>query len=54
MKLPNLEIAREDRAFVATLVFDAPRAMVWRVYTNPDLIPRWWGPRRLTAPAPAP
>jgi len=48
MKLPNLEIAREDRAFVATLVFDAPRAMVWRVYTNPDLIPRWWGPRRLT------
>lgn len=44
----NVEITREDRAFVMSMVFDAPREIVWRVYTNPAAIPRWWGPRRLT------
>jgi uncharacterized protein YndB with AHSA1/START domain len=24
-------------------VFDAPRTHVFSVYTNPDLIPEWWG-----------
>ena len=24
-------------------VFDAPRAHVFSVYTNPELIPEWWG-----------
>jgi uncharacterized protein YndB with AHSA1/START domain len=23
--------------------FDAPREKVWEAFTNPDLIPRWWG-----------
>jgi uncharacterized protein YndB with AHSA1/START domain len=25
--------------------FDAPREVVFRAYTDPDLIPNWWGPR---------
>ena len=29
-------------------VFDAPRELVFRAYTDPALIPRWWGPGRLT------
>ena len=24
-------------------IFDAPRAHVYSVWTNPDLIPEWWG-----------
>src|SRR2546428_10483095 len=28
--------------------FDAPRARVFEVYTDPKLIPLWWGPRRYT------
>jgi uncharacterized protein YndB with AHSA1/START domain len=24
--------------------FDAPREQVWKAFTDPDLIPRWWGP----------
>jgi uncharacterized protein YndB with AHSA1/START domain len=28
--------------------FDAPRDLVFRTITDPDLIPRWWGPRYLT------
>jgi uncharacterized protein YndB with AHSA1/START domain len=26
-------------------VFDAPRELVWKVLTDPDRIPHWWGPR---------
>jgi uncharacterized protein YndB with AHSA1/START domain len=26
-------------------VFDAPRDRVFAVYTDPELIPQWWGPR---------
>ena len=29
-------------------VFDAPRALVWKAYTDPKLIPQWWGPGYLT------
>jgi uncharacterized protein YndB with AHSA1/START domain len=28
-----------------TRVFDAPRELVFKAMTDPDLIPRWWGPR---------
>lgn len=28
--------------------FDAPRELVFKAYTDPALIPRWWGPKRLT------
>jgi uncharacterized protein YndB with AHSA1/START domain len=44
----NIIIDREALAYTATLIFDAPRELVWRVYTDPASIPRWWGPRRLT------
>ena len=28
--------------------FDAPREKVWKAFTDPDLIPRWWGPHVTT------
>lgn len=31
-----------------TRVFNAPRELVFRAYTDAALIPRWWGPRYLT------
>jgi uncharacterized protein YndB with AHSA1/START domain len=31
-----------------TTEFDAPRALVYRAWTEPDLLARWLGPRRLT------
>jgi len=37
-----------DREIVFTRVFDAPRALVFKVYTEPNLIPQWWGPRGFT------
>jgi len=33
---------------VITRVFDAPRDLVFETFTNPDLIPDWWGPARLS------
>jgi uncharacterized protein YndB with AHSA1/START domain len=29
--------------------FDAPRDRVFALYTDPELIPQWWGPRGTTA-----
>jgi uncharacterized protein YndB with AHSA1/START domain len=39
---------KSDREFVMTRVFDAPRELVFRVYTDPETMPQWWGPRYLT------
>jgi uncharacterized protein YndB with AHSA1/START domain len=37
-----------QREIVSERVFDAPRERVFAAYTDPALIPRWWGPRRMT------
>jgi uncharacterized protein YndB with AHSA1/START domain len=31
--------------------FDAPRALVWKAWTDPEHFKRWWGPKDFTAPA---
>ena len=31
--------------YVLEREFDAPRALVWRAWTDPELLPRWYGPR---------
>lgn len=28
--------------------FNAPRELVFKAYTDPEMIPHWWGPRYLT------
>lgn len=33
---------------VITREFDAPRELVFKACTDPELIPQWWGPRYLT------
>jgi uncharacterized protein YndB with AHSA1/START domain len=33
---------------VITRVFDAPREVVFATFTDPELIPRWWGPGNFT------
>lgn len=37
-----------DREIAMERVFDAPRELVFKAHTEPRLIPRWWGPGRLT------
>ena len=44
----NVVVEREKKAFSMSRVFDAPRELVWKVYTDPAFVPRWWGPRDVT------
>jgi uncharacterized protein YndB with AHSA1/START domain len=37
-----------DRELVATRVFDAPRALVFKLWTTPEHLGKWWGPRGFT------
>jgi uncharacterized protein YndB with AHSA1/START domain len=37
-----------DREIVTERVFDAPRDRVFAAFTDPELIPEWWGPRSTT------
>ncbi len=33
-----------------TRIFDAPRELVWKAWTVPEVFMRWWGPKGFTAP----
>jgi uncharacterized protein YndB with AHSA1/START domain len=33
-----------------TRTFDAPRELVWKAWTDPEQLARWWGPRGRTTP----
>jgi len=35
---------------VITRVFDAPRGLAWKAWTEPEHFRRWWGPKGFTAP----
>jgi uncharacterized protein YndB with AHSA1/START domain len=38
-----------DRMIVSR-TFDAPRALVWKAWTDPKYVARWWGPKGFTTP----
>jgi uncharacterized protein YndB with AHSA1/START domain len=40
----------EERAISITRVFDAPRELVFKAWTDPNRMKRWWGPKDFTAP----
>jgi uncharacterized protein YndB with AHSA1/START domain len=40
----------EKERMVITRVFDAPRALVWKAWTDPQYVMQWWGPKGFTAP----
>ncbi|MBI3507932.1 MAG: SRPBCC domain-containing protein [Proteobacteria bacterium] len=42
--------APEDRSLVIVRGFAAPRRLVWRAWTDPVHMARWWGPHQFTAP----
>jgi len=40
----------KEHELVPTRVFDAPRELVWKVWTDPKHVARWWGPHGFTNP----
>ncbi|RRA47268.1 SRPBCC domain-containing protein [Acidipila sp. EB88] len=42
--------ASETERMVITRVFDAPREVVWKAWTDPQYTMQWWGPKGFTTP----
>jgi uncharacterized protein YndB with AHSA1/START domain len=43
------EDTKKQELFI-TRIFDAPRERVWKAWTEPELMKRWWGPKGFTTP----
>ncbi len=43
-------MANEEQELVLTRVFDAPRELVFKVWTDPKHVAQWWGPQGFTNP----
>lgn len=41
----------QEQALVIERMFDAPRELVWKAWTDPQMVRRWWGPKGFVAPA---
>jgi uncharacterized protein YndB with AHSA1/START domain len=39
-----------EAAVTITRIFDAPRSLVWKAWTDPKLMAQWWGPHGFTNP----
>lgn len=48
MKAADSVTASSHREFVATRVFDVPRERLFRAWTDPEQLARWWGPNGFT------
>lgn len=44
----NLIAEPGKQQILITRMFDAPRDLVFKVCTDPELVPQWWGPRYLS------
>jgi uncharacterized protein YndB with AHSA1/START domain len=43
--------ALKKRDLIVTRVFDAPIELVWKAWTDPEHVMRWWGPDHFTSPS---
>lgn len=43
-----MKLSEQD--LLITRTFDAPRELVWKAWTDPERVKRWWGPKEFTAP----
>ena len=41
----------KTRDLVVTRIFAAPVDLVWKAWTNPEYVMRWWGPDHFTSPS---
>lgn len=40
----------DSNTTVFTRLFDAPRALVWQAWTDPEMMCQWWGPQGFSCP----
>lgn len=41
----------QNDGIVIERIFNAPRDQVWKAWTDPEIIKKWWGPEGFTAPS---
>jgi uncharacterized protein YndB with AHSA1/START domain len=46
----NVNGERGKRDIIITRIFDAPRELVWKAWTDPKHFKSWWGPKDYTCP----
>ena len=44
----NVAIESPQHEFAITRIFDAPRELVWKAFTEPERLNQWWGPKGFT------
>lgn len=40
-----------EKGIIIERVFDVPRELVWKAWTTPEMVKKWWGPEGFTAPS---
>ncbi len=48
MKTKEPMETQSEHEFVLTRVFDAPRELIWKAFTDPEHMKHWWGPKGFT------
>lgn len=47
----NQETENQNKSELTIMrIIDAPRELVWKAWTEPDCMMRWWGPKGFTSP----
>ena len=41
----------KSRDLIVTRIFNAPIELVWKAWTDPEYVMRWWGPDHFTSPS---
>lgn len=41
---------KDKNEITISRIFDAPRESVWKMWTDPKEVKKWWGPKDFTAP----
>jgi uncharacterized protein YndB with AHSA1/START domain len=49
MTTPTQSVQTQD--LVISRILNAPIELVWKAWTEPDQVKRWWGPKDYTSPA---
>lgn len=48
MSTAAVKTAPTGSEFVISRVFDAPRDLMWKLFTDPEHMKKWWGPKGFT------
>lgn len=51
MPKTSFTVKKEQLEVVIERVFDAPRELVFKTMSNPEMIPKWWGPANFVTKA---